>query len=412
MRLIGRHDGLLAAGLMFAALVVFQPSIHYLFDAARQVEATYHVELIPALLILSVMFVFHQHGKRRETDALAASATRDAAQARERMRELERLGAFGQALAKALTPEALRQVVIRYIDDFLEGTEGWVLLTAGGCWEEVVDTRGDGRPERQLVLERLAGETLKDASPDLSEPRWTRGQGYLCLPMLVAGVPVGVVGMAERADAAAERRQRVLSAAATLLAITVKNVQLFQEVRENGTRDPLTGCYSRGRGLELMEAELRRARRSGNLPAMLMFDVDEFKDINDHHGHLSGDNVLAAIGRDVRSLLRSTDVVCRYGGDEFLVLLPETPAEGACQVAESLRKRVGEVAVMSGHGRVCVTVSIGVAAASEGELDPGAVIKRADEALYRAKRGGRNRVCGAPGIPEARARASRAIGVA
>ena len=86
MKLIGRHDGLLVAGLMFTALVVFQPSIHYVLEFARQVETTYHVELIPALLILSVMFVFHQHGKRLEMEARAVAAAGEAAQVGERMK--------------------------------------------------------------------------------------------------------------------------------------------------------------------------------------------------------------------------------------------------------------------------------------------------------------------------------------
>jgi diguanylate cyclase (GGDEF)-like protein len=408
MRLIDRHDGLLAAGLMFTAMVVFQPSIHYVLDLARQVEATYNVELIPAFLILSVMFVFHQQGKRRETGALAAAATHEAAQVRERMAELERLGAFGQALARTLTSDALREVVARHAAEFLEGAEGWILLTMNGRWDVLIDTRGDTRPERLTTLERLAEDTLKQAPGALSEPGWTTREGYVCLPMVVAGTPVGVLGVLERHDAGADRRRRVLSAAAALLAITVRNVQLFLEIRDNSIRDPLTGCFSRGHGLELVETELQRGRRSGVPPSMLMVDIDRFKEINDHHGHLSGDNVLAAIGRQVRNVLRSTDITCRYGGDEFLILLSETSVEGASHVAEWLRQEIANVAVVSNGGRVPVSASIGVTTASVGELDVRTLIKRADEALYSAKRDGRDCVR-ALVVPEA---GDRAQGVA
>ena len=400
MKLIGRHDGLLVAGLMFTALVVFQPSIHYVLEFARQVETTYHVELVPALLILSVMFVFHQHGKRREMEARAVAAAGEAAQVGERMKELECLGAFGQALARALTTDAMRAVVWRHLTEFLEGTEGWILLTTNGRWEVLVDTRCDSGPERLAGLERLAEDVLKQAPGASSQPGWITREGYLCLPMVVAGTPVGVIGVLERPDAGAARRRRLLPAAAALLAITVRNVQLFLEIKDNSVRDPLTGCYSRAHGLELIETELQRAKRSGIPASILMFDIDRFKEINDRHGHLSGDNVLAAIGRQIARVLRSTDITCRYGGDEFLILLPETPFEGASHVAEWLRQEIANVAVVSNGGRVPVSASLGVATASVGELDVRTLIKRADEALYQAKRDGRDCVRGLA-IPEA-----------
>ena len=162
----------------------------------------------------------------------------------------------------------------------------------------------------------------------------------------------------------------------------------------------MTGCYNRAHALELIETELQRAKRYGVPASILMFDIDRFKEINDRHGHLSGDNVLAAIGRQIARVLRSTDITCRYGGDEFLILLPETPFQGASHVAEWLRQEIANVAVVSNGGRVAVSASIGVATTSEGELDVRTLIKRADEALYQANGDGRDCVRGLA-VPEA-----------
>ena len=123
-----------------------------------------------------------------------------------------------------------------------------------------------------------------------------------------------------------------------------------------------------------------------------MFDLDSFKLINDRHGHLCGDAVLAAIGDRMRGATRAGDLKCRYGGDEFIVLLPETPLAGAKLVCENLRKAIEKDPILWAEGRITLTASFGVTEMNRGEVDPLAVIARADSALYRAKRQGRNRV--------------------
>jgi diguanylate cyclase len=127
-----------------------------------------------------------------------------------------------------------------------------------------------------------------------------------------------------------------------------------------------------------------------------MFDIDHFKTVNDTGGHLHGDAVLAAVGRQLSDVLRSTDFRCRYGGDEFLIILPDTPVLGAQHVAECIRRGIAEMTLAGGRP-AGVTASLGVTAALGGETDVRAAIARADEALYRAKRAGRNRfILGVP----------------
>src|SRR6185503_3331530 len=187
-----------------------------------------------------------------------------------------------------------------------------------------------------------------------------------------------------------EGRRRVVSAAAALLGISLRNADLFRSARENSVRDDLTGCHTRAHAIEVMDAELRRARRSHSPVSVIMFDLDHFKDINDRYGHLAGDAVLAGVGARMRDVLRGSDLKCRFGGEEFLVLLPETPIEGAKRVADTLRRELSELPIGWKGEVVRVTASFGVSVAMPSEVDPAALIARADAALYRAKDQGRN----------------------
>jgi diguanylate cyclase (GGDEF)-like protein len=121
-----------------------------------------------------------------------------------------------------------------------------------------------------------------------------------------------------------------------------------------------------------------------------MFDIDRFKQTNDQFGHMGGDAVLAAVGARMRAVLRGSDLKCRLGGEEFLVVLPDTPLAGARRVAESLRRELAEFPVQWNERSIPVTASFGVTAITPGELDAVAIMARADGALYRAKEDGRN----------------------
>jgi diguanylate cyclase (GGDEF)-like protein len=140
----------------------------------------------------------------------------------------------------------------------------------------------------------------------------------------------------------------------------------------------------------VIDAELRRARRSQAPVSLIMFDVDRLKDVNDRHGHLGGDAVLAVIGKRMREVLRGSDLKCRYAGEQFLVLLPETPLAGAKRVAETLRREVADRPVPWAGENLRVTASFGLGQALPGEVNVQALIGRADHALYRAKDEGGN----------------------
>ena len=156
--------------------------------------------------------------------------------------------------------------------------------------------------------------------------------------------------------------------------------------------DGLTGLYNKRFFLEAIEAEVARARRYRRELSLLMFDIDHFKRVNDSFGHLAGDQILKDLGKLVVTRARREEIVARYGGEEFAILVPETGREGATELAEQLRAKV-EGHEFSFEGEVIpMTISIGVAALTEEDWDPTAFVKAADEALYRAKAAGRNRV--------------------
>jgi two-component system cell cycle response regulator len=170
----------------------------------------------------------------------------------------------------------------------------------------------------------------------------------------------------------------------------ISDRERFQELART---DALTGCYNRRALFERLEREVDRVKRYDQGLALLLVDLDNFKDVNDARGHLAGDSVLRQVGDLLRREARSVDVVARYGGDEFVVVLPETTQEGAVIFAERLRAKIGDYDFAETGAPLYVTVSVGVAAASVERPDTAeGLIARADAAMYEAKGGGRNQV--------------------
>ena len=390
VRLITRNDTSLAVALIAASVIIFRQPLRYVLDLAQEIEGRFHLDLVPALLLLVAVFTFHQYRKRLQAKAEALASAADAAQARAQSRTLQQLMTLGQALANALDRDALQQVLWKHLPAIARDRRFWVVVREGERWEVLLQDRTDS-PRSVEELERLAIGTLN------GEP----SEGDACFPMLAAGAVVGVLGLADAATLSDEQHN-VVGAAAAVIAIGVKNMQLFLNARESSLRDGLTGCFNRGHAIQVIDAELHRVRRTGTPLSILMFDIDHFKTVNDRLGHLRGDELLGAIGAQLARTLRTSDVRCRYGGDEFLVILPDTPVLGAQQVAEGLRQAIAALKFGDAN-RTAVTISVGVAAAIPGELDVNAFIDRADDALYRAKRTGRNRLCVAvpPSLAEA-----------
>ena len=386
MKIFGRQDLLLIAALTTALVIVFSSSISRGLDYARDIERQSGLTLVPALVLLTAAFFFHQYRRNHQQQAKAEAAMLATKEAEHRAEELERLVAFGQALSRSLDFDSIRIAITQHLPTIAGTPRLWVLVQQGAEWMALAgDTRG---AEDVLQWGDLA-EQLLATGPEKT-PQTLTEQRAMGFPLLVGGKAVGVLGVKPESATLAGDRRRIIEAAAALLAVSVKNAQLFREVKDNSVKDALTGCFTRGHALDVIDAELRRARRSQTPVSMILFDLDHFKDVNDRYGHLCGEAVLSAVGKRMKEVLRGSDLKCRYGGEEFLVLLPETPLHGARRVAETLRREIAERPVPWAGEALTVTASFGLAQTMPGEVNVQSVIARADQALYRAKDDGRN----------------------
>jgi diguanylate cyclase (GGDEF)-like protein len=382
-------DGLLLSGFVVAVIVALVRPFEAAYALARDVEAHYRLALLPALFVLLVTFVLHQQRKREAVAAHAAATAAEAEAARERARDLEGLVVFGRALSGALDVYALRAELQARLRGVVGGPASVVLRVAGG-WHTLAGT-GEDAPHAG-VIEQVASRAMDLAGAEGGAGPATaiRVDDVECFPLMTGGDTVGMLvvdgGPAPLSDA---RRGRI-AAAGAVVAIAARNAALVQDIRDHGLRDALTGCFNRAHALERIELELQRSARSGAPVSVILFDLDHFKSVNDRHGHLAGDAVLAAVGDLMRRVLRTSDLKCRYGGEEFLVLLADTHGAPARAVASSLRRAIAQAAVTFDGASLVVTASFGVATAAEGEVDPSSLVARADRALYAAKRAGRN----------------------
>ncbi|MDH4099324.1 MAG: diguanylate cyclase, partial [Nitrospirota bacterium] len=176
--------------------------------------------------------------------------------------------------------------------------------------------------------------------------------------------------------------------------VVIENARLYREISRLSVTDGLTGIFNRRYLMEALEKEFIRAKRHNEPISQIMVDIDHFKKVNDTYGHQMGDLVLKETARLLKDALRKSDIIGRYGGEEFCIILPETPLKGAEQVAEHLRTAIETHLFEYGDVSLHATASLGVSSFPENGVSTVDELSRlADEALYRAKEGGRNRVC-------------------
>jgi diguanylate cyclase (GGDEF)-like protein len=203
--------------------------------------------------------------------------------------------------------------------------------------------------------------------------------------VLVLSIPVGTEP--------SEDTVKILATIGNQLGIAIENARLYEKTKERSLLDSLTGLWNHEEIVRILEQELDRAKRGGTSVGVVMIDLDHFKGINDTYGHLTGDAVLRKIAEKLRSSLRSYEIVGRYGGEEFLLVLPGCGLRVAGEIAERIRKKIAADAIDTPAGHIVVTISLGVAVSSpERQSTAPFLVNAADLALYRAKKNGRNRM--------------------
>lgn len=277
-------------------------------------------------------------------------------------------------------------------------------------WLELATVRGGSRPDEApglaipLAGDELLAEVVATAQPlaiadTRDDPRGARRGGagdlraWLGVPLISESRVAGVVVLTSRTPGAfGEREAGIAFTFAGQAGVAIEHARLFAEVQRLAVTDELTGVRNRRDVVATAERELRRAQRFGRPLAAIMLDIDEFKQVNDTHGHAVGDEVLRDVADRLRQALREVDVLGRYGGEEFIILLPETDLRGADDMAERLRRAVAAAPIVTSAGPISVTISLGVTAVSPEVADFAALLQRIDTFLYAAKQRGRNRV--------------------
>lgn len=283
--------------------------------------------------------------------------------------------------------------LMRSSRNYLEYKTGWggteaaePLLTPESCWAL--------RQGQAYRFER-AHDGLPCAHVTTESPMGA----YFCVPLIAQSETLGLLHIRFPARAgppgaaATESRLQLATTFADQAALALANINLREVLKQQSLRDPLTGLNNRRFLEEALERELARAQRNKAPLALIMTDVDHFKRFNDTHGHEAGDAVLRKVAQTLRRNIRRSDMACRFGGEEFTVILPDSPLGAARERAELLREAVASL-VLSHAGQTLgpVTMSFGVAVFPKDGGDSATLIEAADAALYRAKSEGRNRV--------------------
>ncbi|OAX88014.1 histidine kinase [Xanthomonas nasturtii] len=347
---------------------------------------------------------------RGQAERLAAQANRelgDSIGALQRSTaDLNLLSRYTGLLQSCISAEEALLVSSRTLASLLPGVAGSVYLLrasqdraeAISHWgEPLVQSAPHLLPEHCWALRRGQPHIIEDLGRDalcahIEEPAPGTYVTTACLPMSAQGTQLGFLFLSCPGTGPMPRLE-IAEAAAEQLSLALSNLRLRESLRRQSIRDALTGLYNRRYLEESLSHELARCARRGLPLSVLMLDVDHFKQFNDSQGHAGGDLLLAAVGELLLTRLRAEDVACRYGGEEFTVILPEADGEEALRVAEQIRGHIAALAVSDGARSLPkVTASIGVASFPADGEQGASLIQKADAALYRAKHAGRNRI--------------------
>jgi diguanylate cyclase (GGDEF)-like protein len=363
-------------------------------DVVRDVRITVYVVQIAASSVALLTMFF---GFGRITRAIRAGFGAQ--------EQTERLFSMTDMLQSAAGPEDTNEVLVATAGRLLPGFSGALYVFNNSRDRLDLATRwgppDDGAAENLLPTSCWA---LKRGKPHLNLVgagalrcrHVTPRQTTLEIPMAARGELYGMLEIGAQGETAPSRLEvikPVASAIADAMSLALSSLALRERLRSQALRDPMTGLYNR-RFLEEMLGRLcLDAERRKTPIAAIMIDLDHFKRLNDQHGHAAGDAVLRDVAAAILSCLRTSDIACRYGGEELAILLPDCPMALALGKAEQIRTRIME---MTGSAGLAATASLGVAAVPESAAGPTDLLPNADAALYRAKQEGRDRVCGAP----------------
>jgi len=328
-------------------------------------------------------------------------------------REMQVVNEFAEFLQSCRTTDEAHEVVALYAPRLFPDARGAIGVTdpsrsaveVAATWGEATATEEVFPPDDCWALRRGRTHHVPGGGGVLGCRHARDASGYVCIPMVAEGETLGMLHLSDVGDPDGGAAQRQLAAlTAERVALALANIRLRETLRAQSVRDPLTGLFNRRYLEETLEREVRRCARAARPLAVLVFDVDHFKRFNDEFGHDGGDALLQSFGAMLRRVVRAEDVVCRYGGEEFVAVLAECDAALAMRRAEEMREATRALRVVHRGAQLgVVTVSIGVANLGSHGRRSADLVRAADSALYRAKSAGRDRVVVADAAADAAA---------
>jgi diguanylate cyclase (GGDEF)-like protein/PAS domain S-box-containing protein len=337
---------------------------------------------------------------RREFDEQNEKMMRDLTERSQRATLLAKMGGL---LQSCISKDEVFAAALGFAPKIFPSRRGAVaLLNAGRNLAEVAGSWNDCRlpvtvfePNQCWALRTGHPHLVVAGDPTARCPHADRVEhSYLCIPILAQGEALGILHFqaTEEAPTLGDSELSFKTTFAAQVGLSVANIRLREALRSQSIKDPLTGLYNRRYLTEMLERETRRAIRAEQSLGVLMLDLDHFKKFNDTYGHDAGDAILRETASFLSKSIRAEDIVCRFGGEEFVVILPTADINAAHARAERIRSKVHELTVLH-HGQSLgmITISIGVAALPLHGTTPKELLAAADAALYRAKREGRDR---------------------
>jgi len=335
-------------------------------------------------------------------------------QLEQRNLELTYLTEMGELIQACLTMEEAFSVCSRYLKKIFPSESGAVFLSGKSIniveavvvWGEsmkgeLVFSRDDCWAFRKGHIHIIVETGSGDICRHLNNEDVT---SYTCIPMMAQGNAIGMLHLQKNVfthdmkqdgeNVWPGNEKRLMTAVAEHLSLAFANLKLQESLRQQAVHDSLTGLYNRRYMMDMLEREVRRAVRSQTSVGVIMLDMDHFKNINDNYGHECGDVVLQEVGRFLQTHVRQEDIVCRYGGEEFIVIMPGTALDVCKNRARSLWDGIKNIQVqVEGYTISHLSVSIGIAMSSnENITDASELLRMADAALYKAKEKGRDTI--------------------
>jgi diguanylate cyclase (GGDEF)-like protein/PAS domain S-box-containing protein len=345
-------------------------------------------------------------GKRTEAELQEANQKLEAwvGELEQRTREMTLLSEMGDILRACMTTEEAYHVIVRVAQQIFPVKVGALyVIAASRNSVEAAATWGDSAlverafaPQECWALRRGRTHWVEHAHAGMicRHIHKPPADGYMCIPMMAQSEALGVLHLMQPEKVKmTESKQRLAVTMSEHIAMALSNLRLHETLRSQSIRDPLTGLFNRRFMEESLELEIRRATRNQRPLGMIMIDLDHFKYFNDTFGHEAGDLLLKELGTLLRSNIRGEDIACRYGGEEFTLILPEGTGAVTRQRAEFFKESIQRLDVhFRGNPLGKITASMGVAVFPDHGRTASALVDAADKALYRSKAAGRDRV--------------------